>query len=249
MQQQGRYLNEYRFDNICQQYEITGQFAQYLRHHLINYKVVLVCDDSGSMSTLTRFREPRWAELCRFVSTVFSVTECIEQSPLDVYFLNRPSLLNVQQLGQITEAFAAPPCGPTPIVPVLRHALAQPCPPTYMGRIFILCTDGEPTDQYDRPNPRQLYDLLARERRYNDYVTILACTDDDSSIEYLNRWDVLLPRLDVVDDYENEKKEVLWAQGRQFRFSFGDYVVKILLGSVVPQLDRLDEAECRCAIS
>jgi hypothetical protein len=33
------------------------------------------------------------------------------------------------------------------------------------------------------------------------FVTIVACTDEDHSIEYLNKWDRMIKHLDVVDDY------------------------------------------------
>jgi hypothetical protein len=246
-----RFINEERFLQVCKDYEISGLFANHLRQ-LFQYKVVLVCDDSSSMKNMTNYGERRWDELCRFVQTVFSVTECIENSPLDVYFLNRASILGVQQLAQIHAAFVNPPSGWTPLVPVLRTALAQPyCPSYTRGRIFIICTDGEPTDEYNRGNTRQLYQLLEQGRRANDYVTFLACTDDDNSIDYLNRWDVQLKRCDVVDDFTNERREILWAQGRNFAFSYGDYVVKTLMGSAIPALDKLDEVvyDCRCTIS
>jgi len=41
-------------------------------------------------------------------------------------------------------------------------------------------------------------------------------------MSYLNDWDKAIPNLDVVDDYKNEKKEVLACQGKSFPFSFGD---------------------------
>jgi len=44
-----------------------------------------------------------------------------------------------------------------------------------------------------------------------------------------------------VDDYRNEKKEIQARQGRNFPFSFGDYVVKILMGGVDSWFDDLDE--------
>lgn len=57
----------------------------------------------------------------------------------------------------------------------------------------------------------------------------------------MNQWDNKIPRLDVCDDYQSEKKEVLAAQGAQFHFTHGDYCVKLLLGSIDPDMDRLDE--------
>ncbi|CAF1585811.1 unnamed protein product, partial [Didymodactylos carnosus] len=48
--------------------------------------------------------------------------------------------------------------------------------------------------------------------------------------------------IDVVDDYRNEKKDILKIQqDPMFSFSFGDYIVKILLGSIHPWFDELDE--------
>lgn len=238
--EQHRFINEEKFIDICTRYELSPSFAQYLRQ-LIEYKVVIIADDSGSMATMTNYKERRWDELCRFIQTVFSMTEMIENSPLDVYFLNRFSVLGVQQLQQITDCFAAGPKGPTPIVPVLRHVLSRPYDASYKGRIIIICTDGEPTNEHNKVDIPQLRSVMMRERTTRDFVTFLACTDDDWAIEYLNNWDVEMPRVDVIDDYASEKKEVLRAQGRQFSFTFGDYVVKTLVGSIVPALDRLDE--------
>ncbi|CAF2584669.1 unnamed protein product [Rotaria sp. Silwood2] len=70
---------------------------------------------------------------------------------------------------------------------------------------------------------------------------IILITDDDDCIGYLNDWDKRIPNLDVVDDYRNEKKEIQALQGKQFPFSFGDYVVKILMGGVDSWFDDLDE--------
>jgi hypothetical protein len=60
-------------------------------------------------------------------------------------------------------------------------------------------------------------------------------------MSYLNKWDAEIPRLDVVDDYRSERNETIKAQGQKFSFTFGDYVVKSLIGSIVPELDNIDE--------
>lgn len=69
----------------------------------------------------------------------------------------------------------------------------------------------------------------------------MCCTDEKQTMSYLNDWDRRLPRLDVVDDYKSERDEIRGVQGMGFSFTFGDYVVKSLLGSVDPELDNLDE--------
>lgn len=43
--------------------------------------------------------------------------------------------------------------------------------------------------------------------------------------------------------------EVKKAKGASYPFSFGDYVVKSLIGSVDPELDGMDEALCNCSCS
>ncbi len=65
-------------------------------------------------------------------------------------------------------------------------------------------------------------------------------------MEYLNNWDKYIQRLDVVDDFRNEKHEILRSQGSYFRFSYGDYVVKSLVGSIDPSIDNLDENKLMC---
>ncbi|CAF4382814.1 unnamed protein product, partial [Rotaria sordida] len=53
--------------------------------------------------------------------------------------------------------------------------------------------------------------------------------------------DKAIPNLEVIDDYRSEKKEILACQGKSFPFSFGDYVVKILMGGIDSWFDLLDE--------
>jgi hypothetical protein len=106
--------------------------------------------------------------------------------------------------------------------------------------LVIIATDGEPTDDFGKQDIAGFKTALLS-RGKNVYTTIVSCTDEDSTMDYLNSWDVNIPRLDVVDDYRNEKIEVLRAMGRSHPFSYGDYIVKILVGSMDPQLDNLDE--------
>ena len=83
-------------------------------------------------------------------------------------------------------------------------------------------------------------------RPTNVYTTILACTDESDSMEYLNNWDKYIQRLDVVDDFRSERQEILRNQGSYFHFTYGDYVVKSLIGSTDPTIDNLDEPKFNC---
>ena len=149
---------------------------------------------------------------------------------------------NVRTPNDLVPYMAAPPGGYTPIPHVLGTVLNNNRP-EFLGEkklLIIIVTDGEPTDDQGRADIAGLRNaLLARGPEV--YTTIVSCTDQDDTMTYLNDWDRQIPRLDVVDDYRSEKKEILEAQGAGFRFTFGDYVVKSLLGSIDPSLDNLDE--------
>lgn len=68
-----------------------------------------------------------------------------------------------------------------------------------------------------------------------------------ASVGYLNKIDRIVPGIDVSDDYLSESKEVKKAQGKNFQFSYGDYVVKTLLGAVDVNFDRLDEVRLKAS--
>jgi hypothetical protein len=237
-------INENNFLNVCSTYEIRSIFADALRQ-LAEYKIILICDDSGSMQFKCDGDHTRWDELLSFVSTIFYVNQIVDNSFIDIHFMNRPSILNVKEFCQIQDSFINPPRGGTPTVSILREVLRKPFTTDwgYKGRIIIIITDGEPINQQGNSDVRELYRVLKNERASTDYITFLACTDDEESVGYLNEWDndESLLRLDVVDDYKSEKEQILEAQGKNFTFTRGDYIVKTILGSVIPTLDKLDK--------
>lgn len=169
---------------------------------------------------------------------------------MDIFFLNRATLLHVTSSQQLHQAFSTHPAGPTPISPVLRHVLqAKKAISMEKKVLVVIATDGAPTNQQGQVDTATLRHILANERDANRFhVTFLACTDDDATMAYLNDWDTSLKNVDVVDDYVSEKREIQKAQGSQYRFSFGDYLVKTLLGSIDPEFDQLDEQKVCCNV-
>jgi hypothetical protein len=242
-----------KFEEICQKHEINMFFANKLQM-LEGFKIVLVCDDSGSMSSKVKSgsdlettpQGTRWDELKGTVEVIIDIASVLGQEGVDIYFLNRNGLTNVSVREQIDPFFAQKPSGYTPIAPRLENIFAQKVDGK---RLVILATDGEPTDTYGNRDIAGFKNVLLYKRGLKDYVNIVACTDDDNTMSYLNNWDRNIPRLDVIDDYESEKKEIRYAQGSNFRFSKGDYVVKCMIGSVDPYFDKLDEADaCHCIL-
>ncbi|XWV25834.1 hypothetical protein QJ857_gp1250 [Tupanvirus soda lake] len=234
-----------QFTNICGMYEINQYFAERLKA-LEGYEIVIVCDDSGSMNSILNSVNPygraqtRWDELKITVGIIVDIAATMDKNGVDVYFLNRPPIRNITVHNQLDETFTIKPSGGTGIVPILRSIFQTKCE---APRLVILATDGQPTDARGQINIGEFKQVLQYERGVGDYVTILACTDEDDVMNYLNGWDKELPRLDVVDDYTSEKEEILKVQGRNFPFSFGDYVVKGLMGSIDVWFDKLDEVK------
>ncbi|CAF0877971.1 unnamed protein product [Adineta steineri] len=109
--------------------------------------------------------------------------------------------------------------------------------------LILIATDGIPTNDSGQQDTKTLENVLRHERKPINRipVTIIACTDDDECIGYLNNWDKKIPNLDVADDYKSERTEIHKVQGKEFPFSFGDYVVKVLMGAVDDWFDTLDE--------
>jgi hypothetical protein len=140
----------------------------------------------------------------------------MDKDGLDLYFLNRATVLNVTSSEQVAGVFNAPPAGLTPTTPVLQHVLAAKKAISVERKVLIIiATDGAPTNAQGEIDTAGLRHVLASERDPNRfYVQFIACTDDDSTMEYLNDWDKTLPHLDVVDDYHSEKAEIQAKKGQ-----------------------------------
>jgi hypothetical protein len=233
-------IDDERITELSERHEVSPRFQAYIRQ-LAEYKIVVICDDSGSMNEMTDYNETRWQELSRLVLKIFDVLEFIRKGSIDVHFLNRGEISGISSRKQIEDYFYDAPKGGTPLLPVLERIFRSPLPTGYKGRITLVATDGEPNDSMGYSTKDQVKNLLINRRNNNEFVTFLACTDDDDSIDYLNQWDKEIKYFDVVDDYLNERKQIREVQGASFQFGYGDYIVKALLGSLVPELDQLDE--------
>mgnify|MGYP001032837984 FL=1 len=213
--------------------------------HLQNYEIVIVCDDSGSMLTpIDDTRRTRWDELRDIVKIILKIGVVFDTNGVDVYFLNREPILRVKDPQMIDQTFENPPRGYAPMVPLLtsifQSSLAQ------RGRdkklLVFIVTDGEPTDDHGNPNVEELKNIMTNIRNAETtYVSFLICTDDAACVEYLNEWDRQMIHVDVTDNFHVERKKVRRYSGQDYRFSHGDYIIKALAGSIVPEIDALNE--------
>jgi hypothetical protein len=241
--------------SLAQRLEIRPDFVARLRA-LEGFAIAVICDDSGSMNTPVAAapgaspfatRATRWTELMETVSTVVELATCLADRGVDVHFLNRPPMLGVVHAQQVQAAFQhAPPQGFTPLTRALQYVLAANREALRERKLLLLiATDGQPTDDNGNVNIEGFLQAL-RLKPAACFVQIMACTDDEASVAYLNEADSSIERLDVTDDYRSERSEVQRAQGAGFAFSFGDYVVKSLLAPVDPYFDKLDERAGGC---
>lgn len=236
-----------KLQHICMLHEINDLFASKLRQ-LEGFDIVIVADDSGSMNSPANsvgmnpygIRATRWDELKKTSGIIIDIASTMATHGVDVYFLNRPPVIGVISHEQLDSTFSVKPNGYTPIVPILQQ-IFNTSPKYEKKRLVILLTDGRPTDANGHENIPSFKNVLLYGRRHNDYVNIIACTDDDETMSYLNNWDIKIPRLDVIDDYGSEYLEIKRVQGSGFAFSYGDYVVKSMLGSIDKWFDSLDE--------
>ncbi|CAF0759959.1 unnamed protein product [Adineta steineri] len=248
-----------RFKHLIVKYNINYDFAFRLRA-LEGFEIAMILDDSSSMRTpvlshnqqnLSPFDQlpTRWDELKQTVSMVIDLASTLDPDGIDIYFLNRQPLLHVVDSSQLNETFSILPNGPTPLTRVLSYVLNLKRSRVHDRKLLILiATDGLPTDENGQNDLNALEKVLRHERYPaidRIYVTFIACTDDHSSVAYLNQFDKKIPYVDVLDDYPSERAEVLAVQGKHFPFSFGDYVVKLLMGSVDQWFDQLDEKKVK----
>jgi hypothetical protein len=241
----------WRFDDLVARREISPQQADDLYSSLTTSKVVLLLDDSGSMGT--RVADPmslpysrtgfptRWSELDMLAHSVIDYVSSTTPSGLDTYFLNRPSLMGVTDHAQIAPAFLTPPRGGTPIIGALRAIFDGYSALAAAGQrvLVVVVTDGEPSDG----SVMDLFNLLKYRRHPNIHVSLAEMSEDEETMRFLDGWDTLLPNFDNSDDFQLERRRVL-STGRVRKFTYQDFVVKILLGSLM----RSEEEELCLAV-
>ena len=236
----------YNSQSVLEKYDITGIFAQKL-NQLQGFKIVCICDDSTSMRETLNKGQTKWDELKQSIEIVLDIGSAYNVD-CDVLFLNRPGFRNVKHISQLSEQFMSPPTGLTPLNQSFQMAIENNRNELVERKLLIIIfTDGSPTS--NNSNPQMAinefkHSLQNRNPIDKIFITIVACTDDEYALEYLNNWDKSIKNLDVVDDYESERKEIYSkkkSKKDRSAFSYGDYIVKIILGSFVKEIDETDE--------
>ena len=128
------------------------------------------------------------------------------------------------------------PEGNTPLNTVFNQVLSENVNTVKDKKLLIIIlTDGEHYDTCFKKS------LLNRNPMNRIFVNIVICTDKKETVNYMNKWDKEIFNLDVIDDYNSEKKEIKSKKGLKHSFSYGDYVAKCMIGSVDLKTDQSDE--------
>ena len=230
-----------QLDALCIRHDINPMFKPLL-WNLNEKHIIFLCDDSGSMNaTVDNTVKTRWDELKHVVSEVLDISLIFDPLGMDVHFLNRKGLTNVRDVNKLVTHFRNAPTGGTPLVTKLTEISRLYQAPTYhrISKLLIVATDGEPSD--DEAHYPGFKNIMRQLVEQGFHIAFLVCTDNESQVAYLNDIDRLYQQVDVTDDYLTEKRQIQGVQGNKFKFSYGDYIVKLLAGSFVNSLDSLDE--------
>eukprot|EP01061_Rhynchopus_euleeides_P047862 TRINITY_DN988_c0_g1_i2.p1 TRINITY_DN988_c0_g1~~TRINITY_DN988_c0_g1_i2.p1 ORF type:complete len:307 (+),score=129.12 TRINITY_DN988_c0_g1_i2:38-922(+) len=222
---------------------------------LQGYEIVIIADDSGSMSLSSvpqnqrrlGQREPsRWEELGGTLQMVVELATCFDKDGLDIFFLNRPSLHGIKSRDDpsLVAALAQPPAGGTPLTETLQNVVARFSGSSEKPVLLLIATDGEPNGGPNR-FMSTIRDVIHKKTTRTTFkFQILACTDDESQIGWLNVFDAEFDAVDVTDDYHSEKQEVM-RTGKCPTFNRGDWIIKALLGPISTKFDAWDEPNAR----
>lgn len=246
-----------RLAAFAARYEVNTLYLPSIRN-LGSYDVVYILDDSGSMSMIADQDAPqngtRWFELQQAVRVVSECHLAVGQS-FDAYFLNRGTYRNVTRYEDLDAAFRSAPSGGTNTLATLQRVF-QDKAHAEMARPLIvhIFTDGHPTNAFGQEDTASLQNYLAsRPHMRRTFISFVLCTDDED-IELIYRpWEYRvrgvmgwrgptcgIPGVDVTEDYRGELRDVRRVRGMRYRFSYGDYIVKVLMGVVDPAVHAVD---------
>lgn len=112
-----------RFRAFFDKYRISPYYHNDLKT-LERFDIVIVADDSGSMSTQVDNRgKTRWDELKEVLSVVIELGVLLDEDGIDIMFLNRGSRRKVKSPQEIWDLLRQPPQYRTPLSSRTRDAM------------------------------------------------------------------------------------------------------------------------------
>jgi len=223
------------------------------------YHLKFIIDDSGSMnsttdSTLSEASEhvlrgqvrskttpmTRWQEAETRLHTMVDILSFIPTKSIEIRFMNASNVINLQRSGKTREDFAKDSHAQivenfstievkyrTPTLRVLTESFRnaaksrEPC-------MHYLVTDGVPTDCI----VQQVADLIkTRSNPERNPLTLISCTDEDDEVEWMKQVEEVAPYCSEIDDFRDEKAEILNDQGVAFPYTKGYWLISQLVSN------------------
>lgn len=237
---------------------------------LKDYKINIVLDDSGSMNANTDSRRSdagyymntfykahgydptsemtRWEEEEDRLHIMLDFLSYIPTNPITISFMNRPNRITLTHDGKTPEefvieahaavraAFVNSPSGGTPTMKKMKESFTAASGLT----MHYLFTDGVPNDC----TTDELGKFLAtRHAPALNPLTFVSCTNVDYEAEWMKEIEETGPFMAEIDDYNDERTEVMKDQGAAFPFTKGFWLICLLAGAINPNdLDAMDES-------
>lgn len=202
--------------------------------------------EPGPGDKMTRFEEAE-----NRLHIMMDILAYIPVEHMQVRFLNHGKTLILDRTGKTPEAFQASVHAEihdefekalrlsvlvgkgTPVKEKLKAGFDAP------GKWgHFLFNDGEPNET----GPVIAQQIIARKNPENHALTLISCTNNDRDTEWMKAVDSAASWVAEVDDFDDEKQEVLEKQGSAFPYTRGLWILNQLVASINPfDLDALDE--------
>jgi len=198
---------------------------------LQQFDIVMIADDSGSMNSREETSNmTRWEELKMIVKITIDLAAALSPTGLELLFLNRAGKQNVRSWEDVQNLFGANPSGSTPIARSASEAMSRP---HYKPILLLMATDGEPDDL-----PGFVSTLTNRDIS-RTIVSILACSDREDDVAFLEGVHQSVKGLDVIEEFKLEKRRVHRVH-KYAHYHMADHAARWLLGAIYPKYDVLD---------
>jgi len=234
------------------------------------YHLKFIIDDSGSMNATSnvmlneasvhvlRGKAPdkrvpmtRWQEAETRLHNIIEILAFIPTKSIEIRFMNAENVIKLSRSGKSVDQFTVNAHAQivdnfstvavkykTPTLRVLTEAFrsASVSPDPCMHYLF---TDGVPTDSL----VQQVADLITtRAHPDRNPLTLISCSDEDEEVNWMKEVEEVAPFCSELDDYQDEKSEVLNDQGVGFPYTKGYWLISQLVSAINPNdLDAIDE--------
>jgi hypothetical protein len=255
-----------RLSFLFAQYEVPIGLLKKLLE-LTEYNINIILDDSGSMNAATdstinqagpfmqeQFKNlapngkmTRWQEQEDRLHTMFDFLCCIPTGPVVVSFMNRSNKFTLEHNctpeqwaekahRELRSACSSAPSGGTPTYEKLSESFNN----AKGNTMHYLFTDGVPNG-----GPKQVAELiLNRHNAKQNPVALVSCTDKDDEVKWMKDVEEDGPFVSEIDDYNDEKAEVLHDQGPVFPYTKGMWLMCLLVSAINQyDLDALDDSK------